>query len=441
MAESLSVFAMDDIDLESVLSSPRVNHRRVRSDPSDFMRSIRADQEAEVAGAKRELDSDPQEEDLDDTPAVKKQAADLFCSRPPSSINSDAESDDFASEPEKPKKRSIFSRLPFPKPSTSMFTPEELAQPKQPNYSKKDVPMWTVEEDLLILQLVEQHGKKWSKIASNLPGRTDNGVRNRWNRMERAQVLRKSRAPGAGYRCRRCGEPKRGHICAARTIGEDIPEGDELHTKAAALTELSAQAMQTIPGALGEEGVGECSADEAADDSSRCSKSGATPSPSPPPETSKGSASQPPASPGLSFSSSLPLPPAQPLVAPAGAPPLVLTPSALAPPPLSLSPSAAAAGEVSFSTSDVDAFLDELRRSLDDTTGVPDAPMADAPSAHAPAQLPHASFPIGFEQQFPAPSSVSPMRPADLQSAWAALTSDWGVDVPASTMAGVGVAF
>ena len=45
--------------------------------------------------------------------------------------------------------------------------------------------MWTVEEDLLILQLVERYGRKWSKIAACLPGRTDNGVRNRWNRMEK----------------------------------------------------------------------------------------------------------------------------------------------------------------------------------------------------------------------------------------------------------------
>ena len=146
---------------------------------------------------------------------------------------------------------SLFDNLPFTGPSTSMFTAEELAQPKLPNYSKKDVPMWTVEEDLLILQLVDQHGKKWSKIAAHLPGRTDNGVRNRWNRMERAQVIKQRRPAGAGYRCRRCGEPKRGHICAARVLGLfDEPEGDELHLKAVALTDLSAKAMQSIPAAL-----------------------------------------------------------------------------------------------------------------------------------------------------------------------------------------------
>merc|ERR1740138_1788707 len=92
--------------------------------------------------------------------------------------------------------------------------------------SRKDVPMWTVEEDLLILKLVETHGKKWSKIAAHLPGRTDNGVRNRWNRMEKAQ-------------------PKRGHICAALTSG-DQPEGDNLTQKAAELSALSAKKMQQV---------------------------------------------------------------------------------------------------------------------------------------------------------------------------------------------------
>jgi hypothetical protein len=110
---------------------------------------------------------------------------------------------------------------------------------------KKEVPMWTVEEDLLILQLVEHHGKRWSKIAAHLPGRTDNGVRNRWNRMEKAQTLRHRHGAEHGYRCRRCGQPKRGHICAALTRG-DMPEGDNLAIKAAELTALSAQKMQAM---------------------------------------------------------------------------------------------------------------------------------------------------------------------------------------------------
>ena len=100
--------------------------------------------------------------------------------------------------------------------------------------------MWTVEEDLLILKMVEEHGKRWSKIAAQLPGRTDNGVRNRFNRMEKAQELKSTRRADAGYRCRRCGQPKRGHICAALTQGAGPRTAEELEEKAAALTALSA---------------------------------------------------------------------------------------------------------------------------------------------------------------------------------------------------------
>lgn len=39
---------------------------------------------------------------------------------------------------------------------------------------------WTQEEDDLIFELHKQHGKSWSKIAENIPGRTDNSVKNRF---------------------------------------------------------------------------------------------------------------------------------------------------------------------------------------------------------------------------------------------------------------------
>lgn len=91
--------------------------------------------------------------------------------------------------------------------------------------SKKDVPMWTMQEDLFILDMVEQYGKRWSMIASAMMGRTDNGVRNRYNRMEKAQNLREMRGPRYGYRCRRCGQPKRGHTCTALSTSSDAALG------------------------------------------------------------------------------------------------------------------------------------------------------------------------------------------------------------------------
>lgn len=63
--------------------------------------------------------------------------------------------------------------------------------------------------------------------------------------MERAQLIKKHRGPAAGYRCRRCGEPKRGHICAARMMLRETPEGADLQMKAPALTEISAAALKT----------------------------------------------------------------------------------------------------------------------------------------------------------------------------------------------------
>lgn len=46
--------------------------------------------------------------------------------------------------------------------------------------SSIDKKPWTQEEDNLIFELHKQYGKSWSKIAENIPGRTDNSVKNRF---------------------------------------------------------------------------------------------------------------------------------------------------------------------------------------------------------------------------------------------------------------------
>ena len=83
--------------------------------------------------------------------------------------------------------------------------------------SKRFRPTWTSEEDMFIVRYVEEHGRLWSKIAEKMEGRSHRAVRNRWLRMQKGQATRERRGPDNGYRCRRCGELKLGHICTKKT--------------------------------------------------------------------------------------------------------------------------------------------------------------------------------------------------------------------------------
>lgn len=111
-------------------------------------------------------------------------------------------------------------------------SPEEPPSSGETARDSKTIP-WTSAEDKIICEGVAMHGYKWSLISNSLLGRTDNAVRNRWHRLEQARRWREEvqaqyaaaacegtamlgPMPGSaypGYKCRRCGQPKRGHVC------------------------------------------------------------------------------------------------------------------------------------------------------------------------------------------------------------------------------------
>ncbi|XP_039061999.1 transcription factor MYB23-like [Hibiscus syriacus] len=54
------------------------------------------------------------------------------------------------------------------------------------NYLRPEVKhgSFTEEEDALILKLHQEYGNRWSMIVASLPGRTDNEIKNYWNRLK-----------------------------------------------------------------------------------------------------------------------------------------------------------------------------------------------------------------------------------------------------------------
>jgi len=91
---------------------------------------------------------------------------------------------------------------------------------------------WLPSEDSVILNSVAMMGFRWRSIAASLPGRSDDAVRNRWNRLHDHMRLAPKHDSGnmnidtggkPSYKCSKCGQPKRNHSCAFKAGSRELP--------------------------------------------------------------------------------------------------------------------------------------------------------------------------------------------------------------------------
>eukprot|EP00315_Gephyrocapsa_oceanica_P010678 CAMPEP_0185291734 /NCGR_PEP_ID=MMETSP1363-20130426/5550_1 /TAXON_ID=38817 /ORGANISM="Gephyrocapsa oceanica, Strain RCC1303" /LENGTH=299 /DNA_ID=CAMNT_0027887887 /DNA_START=30 /DNA_END=929 /DNA_ORIENTATION=- len=81
----------------------------------------------------------------------------------------------------------------------------------------RELQQWRPAEDQRIMEGVARHGTRWAAVAKDMPGRSENAIRNRYHRLKGAararQAAQSAGVTVGGYRCRKCGVFKKGHVC------------------------------------------------------------------------------------------------------------------------------------------------------------------------------------------------------------------------------------
>jgi hypothetical protein len=75
--------------------------------------------------------------------------------------------------------KAIASKMPKMNQRTAKSCKERYLNYLSPSVENK---AWTIEDDNLLLELIEKHGKKWSFISEIMIGKSPNSIKNRWCR-------------------------------------------------------------------------------------------------------------------------------------------------------------------------------------------------------------------------------------------------------------------